>query len=304
MAVVTRSAHPDLLWPGVHSTFGASYKDKPAYWEKIFTKETSDKHMEVTIGLALYGLAPEKTEGGPISYDEDRQGSKYTFLNRTYGLGYIVTMEELQDGQYAKVSAARATGLARSMRATKETVHANILKRGFNSSYLGGDGATLCSTSHPTKSGNQSNRLATDADLSEASIEDATKIVVNMKDDAGIRVNIMPRGLVVPVNEMFNAVRYVSGALRSGTSNNDPNAIKLLNILPDGVLVHPYLDTDDDAWFMLTDEREGLKSFDRMGIEFDKDEDFGTKNARAAAIMRFVPGWDNFRSIVGTQGAG
>jgi len=303
MAVETRSSHPSLLWPGVYDTFGEAYKDKPEYFRQIFSDHKSDKHLEITTEHSFYGLAPEKSEGSSIQYDESREGFKSTFQHVTYGLGYIVTREELEDNLYEKVSSARASELARSMRATKETVHANILNRAFNSSYLGGDGVVMCSTAHPTRSGNQSNRLATDADLSEASIEDAVKIAVNMKNNRGIRIQVMPRKLVVPVNEMFNAARYVNSTLRSGTGNNDINAINSLDVLPEGIMVYPYL-TDDDAWFILTDLKNGLKSFDRRPVDFDKDEDFGTENARAKSTMRFKPGWDDFRCIIGTQGAG
>lgn len=303
MAVETRSAHPTLLWPGVARVFGSAYKDKPEYWRSIFQEKKSTKHLEITSAQSYYGLAPEKGEGAPIQYDQAREGAKYTHQNKTFALGYIVTREELEDNQYPEVSAARASELARSMRATKETAAANVLNRAFNSSYNGGDGTTLCSTSHPTALGStQSNRLAVDADLSEASIEDMGKIIVNFKNDRGIRIQIMPRQLIVPVNEMFNATRYVNSTLRPSTANNDVNAINYMNLLPDGIMVYPYL-TDDDAWFMTTDEKDGLFLYNRRDVDFDKDEDFGTENARAKSTMRFVVSWDDFRSVVGSQGA-
>lgn len=304
MAVETRSAHPSLLWPGVAENFGMEYKDKPEYWRRLFTELTSTKHIEITAEHTFYGLAPTKSEGSSISYDQAEESFRTTFQTVTYGLGYLVTREAIEDGLYENVANARASELARSMRATKETVHANIFKRAFNSSYLGGDGVTLCSTAHPTRSGNQSNRLTVDADLSEAAIEDAIKIIVNMKNPRAIKAEIMPRTLLVPVNEMFNAVRFVNSTLRPSTSNNDVNAINDMNALPDGTIVYPYLDSDDDAWFVLTDLKKGLKCFNRRDVDFDKDEDFGTENARAKSTMRFVPGWDNWRCVVGSAGAG
>lgn len=303
MAVETRSAHPTLLWPGVAEVFGDAYKDKPEYWRSIFEEQKSDKHLEITVAASYYGLAPIKGEGAPIQYDQAREGAKYTHTNTTYALGYIVTREELEDNQYERVAKARASELARSMRATKETAHANVLNRAFNASYLGGDGVVLCSTAHPTAiSGTQSNRLAVDADLSEASIEDMVKLIVNFKNDRGIRIQVMPRQLIVPVNEMFNATRYVNSTLRPASANNDVNAINYMNVLPDGIMVYPYL-TDDDAWFITTDQKSGLKSFNRREVDFDKDEDFGTENARSKSTMRFVASFDDFRAIGGSQGA-
>ena len=118
MAVETRSAHPTLLWPGVARIFGDSYQDKPEYWRSIFQEKGSSKHLEITSAQSYYGLAPEKGEGASIQYDQAREGAKYTHQNKTYALGYIVTREELEDNQYEQLSRARASELARSMRAT------------------------------------------------------------------------------------------------------------------------------------------------------------------------------------------
>ena len=304
MSAITRSAHPDALWPGVFEWFGLSYKEQEETYKRIFDTNPSSKHMEVIAESTQFGLAPEKAEGAPISYDDAQQGIKATFTHRAYALGYIVTREEMEDSQYDELSRARARALAFSMRKTAEIVHWNVLNRAFNSSYLGGDGVVLCSTAHVTRSGNQANRPTTDADLSEASLEDATKDITNMKNARGLRIQAVPRGLVIPVNEMFNATRYLNSTLRPGVANNDVNAINYMNIFKEGTIVSPYLE-DTDAWFILVDigGDKGLKSFQRRKVDFGKDEDFGTENARAKSTMRFSVGWSDWRAIYGTQGA-
>lgn len=304
MAVITRSAHPDALWPGVFEWFGLSYKEQPETYPKLFDTNPSSKHMEIIAESTQFGLAPEKPEGSNIQYDEAREGTKSTFTHKAYGLGYIVTREENEDGQYDALSRARARALAFSMRKTKEIIHWNILNNAFSGSYVGGDGVALCSTAHPTRSGNQANKLSVDADLSEASLEDACKDIMNYKNARGLRIQASPRGLVIPVNEMFNAERYLNSTLRAGTANNDLNAINSMNVFKDGVIVSPYL-TDTDAWFITVDigGDKGLKSFSRRDIDFGKDEDFGTENARAKSTMRFSVGWSDWRALYGSQGA-
>lgn len=305
MAVITRSAHPDALWPGVFEWFGLSYKEQPETYKMLFDVSQSSKHMEVIAESTQFGLAPEKAEGAAISYDEAREGIKATFTHKSYALGYICTREELEDNQYDQLSRGRARALAFSMRKTAEVVHWNVLNRAFNSSYLGGDGVVLCSTAHPTRSGNQANRPTTDADLSEASLEDAVKDITNMKNARGLRIQATPKGLVIPTNEMFNAERYLNSTLRPGVANNDINAIKSMDVFRDRTLVSSYL-TDNDAWFITVDigGDKGLKSMQRRGIDFGRDEDFGTENARAKSTMRFSTGWSDFRAIFGSQGAG
>lgn len=302
MPVITRSAHPSLLWPGVHSIFGDSYNEYPAEWSQIFDKQTSNKAWEDIVEVGGFGLAPVKTEGAPIQYDTDAEGYKNRLQHTVYGLGYMVTREELEDGQYAQVSRKRSRKLARSMRTTAEIVHANILNRGFSTSYVGGDGVALLSTAHPTAAGNQANKLAVDADLTEASLEDMLTLISGFKDRRGLPIVAKGMKLVVAPGAEFNARRILGSPLRVGTPNNDLNAIKDMGLIPGGVIVNHYL-TDPDAWFIITDQDDGLVSMWRREVELEQDNDFDTENAKAKATMRFLAGWGDWRGVVGSPGA-
>lgn len=304
MGVITRSNHPDALWPGVKVWFGKEYGQFPRLWSEFFTKRQSDKAWEYLIEATGFGLAPVKAEGASIAYDSDQQGYKNTLYHVVYGLGYIVTREELEDDLYTEVSQTRASSLAFSMRTTAEIVHANILNRGFTGgSYAGGDGVALFSTAHPTLSGNQANTLAAAADFSEASLEDAIKVLMQMKNSRGLNIPVTATKLMVHPTEAFNAERVLKSNLRPGTANNDINAIRSMNILQDGFVVNPYL-SDFDSWFLKTDVPNGLVSMWRREVELERDNDFDTENAKAKSTMRFVPGWGDWRGAFGVQGAG
>ena len=80
--------------------------------------------------------------------------------------------------------------LARSMATTKQIKAANILNNAFTTS-LGGDGVALCSTAHPTLGGaNLANELATSADLSEASLEQALIDIAAFTDERGLKIAV------------------------------------------------------------------------------------------------------------------
>lgn len=303
---ITRSAHPSALWPGIKAWFGNQYKDIAKPYETYFQKETSDKAYEEIAEAYGFGLAAQKAEGASIQYDTDGEGYKTRFNNVTYGLGYIVTREAIEDNQYRQLSERRASELARSMAATKCIVHANILNRGFSGSYLGGDGVALFSNAHPTVSGNQSN-LLTAADLSEAGLESAATEIMTMQNARGIVINAKPRTLVIHPSEWANATRILESDLQSGSSSdttntNNVNALKVKGIV-DQVVMDPYL-TDEDAWFLTTDIPYGLLSFQRRAMEFKQDNDFDTENAKAKATERYVPGWGDWRGCFGSAGAG
>lgn len=298
--IITRSAHPEALWPGVKKWFGLNYDKVPTTWSKIFERMDSNKYQEKVVEGTTFGLAPVKTESAPIQYDSDQQGYTSTFTHVVYGLGYIVTEEELEDNLYDEVSRVRSANLSWSMRTTAEFVHANVLNRGFDTNYPIGDGAALFSASHPTLSGNQSN-LLTAADFSEAAMEDATKAAWRIKNNRGFPINAAVRRLVISPEDAFNATRILNSVLRSGTPNNDINALNAMGIVPD-VVVSKYL-TDTDAWFVQTDVPNGLLSMWRREVSLSKDNDFDTENAKAKATMRFSAGCGDWRGTLGNAGA-
>lgn len=302
MAVINRSAHPEALWPGIEAWFGKSYKELPQMWPKLFDRRDSSKAYEKVAEGTFFGYAQQKNEGDAITYDSARQGYVTTIFPYVYALGYMVTMEELADGQYKELSRARSGATARSQRATSETIHANIFNNAFSGSYLGGDGVSLCSTSHPTRNGNQANRPATDADLTEASLEDMITLVQNATNARGLRIDLTAETLLTSLSDQFNAARILKSMGRVSTANNDINALKEMGFLPKGIMSWRYL-TDSDAWFVLTDCQDGLIHYDRMEPTLDQDNDFDTKNARASSIQRFGAGWGDWRGVYGTQGA-
>jgi len=302
MAVIVTGAHPKALWPGIKEWFGIKYAEKPLQCMALFDRDSSDKAYEEDVESTSFGLAPVKPESGALTYDDHNQTNVAKYVHATYGLGYKVTMEELQDSKYAEVSKARSGMLAYSMRQTKEIVGANIYNRGFNSSYTGADGKEMLATDHPTRAGDQSNELATPADFSEASLEDLLIQIRQAKNSRGLRIQLVGQKLIVPNNLMFEAQRVVMSQLQSGTANNDVNALRRMGMLPEGIEVNDYL-TDTDAFFIRTDVLTGLKMFQRMELEFEQDNDFDTKNACASAIERYTFGWSDWRAIYGSPGA-
>lgn len=302
MTVITRASHPDLLWPGVMATYGQGYNPYPPEWSEIFEKRTSSKAYEKIVETSGFGLAPIKTEGAPIQYDTDAQGLVTTFTPVVYGLGWMATREEIEDGQYPEVSGRRSKALGKSMRTTAEIVHANVFNRGFSSSYNGADGVPLFSTAHPSPAGNRSNTLSVAADLTEASLEDMLTLIAASKDRRGLPIRLRGMKLVVASGAQFNAERILGSPMRSGTANNDVNAVKAMGLLPGGVVVNHYL-TDLDAWYIITDADEGLLSIWRREAEQQKDNDFDTENAKAKSTMRFSVGYGDPLAAFGSAGA-
>jgi hypothetical protein len=185
------------------------------------------------------------------------------------------------------------------MRQTKEVVGHILFNEAFSTTY--GDGKALCASDHPTVDGTQSNILATAADLSEDSLEDALIIVGKAKDSQGFNINLTAQRLIVAEENKFNAGRILKSDLQNDTANNAINIVKAMGLVPE--MVHsPYL-TDSDAWFIQTDAPRGLTFYQRRKLEFTRDNDFDTENAKMKATERYVHGFGDWRCLVGSAGA-
>ena len=301
MATITTGAHPKALWPGIKEWFGRTYDEHPEEWVDLFDRETSDKAYEEDVEITSFGLAPVKNQGMSINYDVESQGMVVRYTHVAYALGYVVTFEELRDDLYEVVSKRRAKMLAFSMRQTKENVCANVYNRAFSSSYLGGDGVSLISTSHPTLSGNQSNQLTTAADISEAAIEDLTIQIMQAKNNKGLLISLMPQSLHVPPQLWYEANRILKSVLQNDSNANAINVLKATNVFPKGIKLNHYF-TSATAWYIRTNAPAGMKFFQRDALMFDQDNDFDTKNAKAASYERYSAGWSDWRGLFATQG--
>lgn len=308
MSLINTSSFAKALWPGVNTWYGDAYDQYATEWEKLVDKNTSRKAFEEDVGGSYFGLAVVKNEAAPITYDSARQGFTSRYNHVVYGLGFIISREIYEDDQYDVVGKLKAQSLAFSMRQTKEIVVANLYNRAFNTSFVGGDAATLVasaggggSTSAPNiAGGTYTNGVAAAVDLSEAALEQACIDIADFKNDRGLKIAVRPKTLVIPKELMFEATRILRADGRVGTNNNDPNALKSMGMVPE-VVVNHYL-TDTDAWFIRTDVANGLKYFERRGDEFTMDEDFDTENAKYKATSRYSVGWSDRRAIYASPG--
>ena len=295
-----------MLQEGLNEVFGQAYDEHEVQWDKIFDSNTSRKNFEVDQQFEGFTLAPVKPEGDSISYDTQTEGFTPKYPNLTYGKGFIVTEEALEDNLYG-VFNRRARSLAFSMNQTKEVVGANVLNNAFDSSFQmqDGDGVELLSTSHPngpTDTGTFSNKLAVDADLTEASLEDLLIQINQATDPRGLRIALQGIRLIVPPTLMFVAERILGSTLQNDTANNAVNAVKVMQSVQDGFTVNNFL-TDDDAWFIKTNSPDGMKYFTRREVRFEQDMDFGTSNMRFKATERYSFGWSDARGMYGTSGS-
>ena len=307
--MINTSSYARALQNGVHSWFQMARDEHPEQYSQIFEVKKSRKAFEEIMQYTGLGMAPVKTEGGSVSYADSQQGWLTRYNHLTYGLGFIVTLEMMEDDLYDVVAETRSKALGKSVRITKETIAANVLNRASNTAYPGGDGSSLLAsaaytdTSHPFIGGGSfTNAPAAGTDLSEAALEDACVALGKFTDDKGLRSAVRPQKLIVPVDSQFEAERILNTDLRVATANNDTNAIKSLGKMPGGFVVNNYI-TDTDMWLVQTDADHGLCWFDRREEDFSQDNDHDTDNLKYKATFRASALWSNPQCVYGSSGA-
>ena len=299
---ISRAQLVKELEPGLNALFGLEYRQYADETKEIFDTESSDRAFEEEVMLSGFGNAAVKPEGQGIQFDDAQETFTARYTNETIALAFAITEEAIEDNLYDRLASRYTKALARSMASTRNIKGAAVLNNAFNAASAGGDGVSLINVAHPTLAGNFSNRLATNADLNETSLEQSLIDIAAFTDERGLKVAARGMKLVIPSNLQFTADRLMNTQGRVGTADNDINAIKNMGMIPEGYTVNHYL-TDTDAFFIKTDVPNGLKHFSRSPIKTTMEGDFDTGNVRYKARERYVFGFSDPRGIFGSQGA-
>ena len=299
---ISRAQLAKELEPGLNALFGLEYDRYDKEHTAIYEEESSDRAFEEEVMLAGFGTAPVKGEGSAISFDDAQETYTARYTHNTIALAFSITEEAIEDNLYDRLAARYTRALARSMSQTKQVRAAAVLNNAFDTSYPIGDGAALCSSSHPSLTGNQRNLLSTAADLNETSLEQMLIDVAGLTDERGLKVAVRGMKLIIPKELQFISERVLNSTLRAGTADNDLNAMKSMGMLPEGATVNHFL-TDTDAYFIKTDAPNGFKLFQRTPIRTAMEGDFDTGNMRFKARERYSFGVSDWRGVFGTPGA-
>ncbi len=299
---ISRAQLVKELEPGLNALFGLEYRQYTDETKEIFDTESSDRAFEEEVMLSGFGNAAVKPEGQGIQFDDAQETFTARYTNETIALAFAITEEAIEDNLYDRLASRYTKALARSMASTKNVKGAAVLNNAFTAAFAGGDGVELCSAVHPTLAGTFSNEPATAADLNETSLEQAIIDISAFTDERGLKIAARGMKMIIPPQLQFTADRLLNTAGRTGTADNDINAIKNMGMIAGGYTVNHYL-TDTDAWFVKTDVPNGLKHFNRSPIKTTMEGDFDTGNVRYKARERYVFGFSDPRGIYGSPGA-
>ena len=301
---ISRSQLVKELEPGLNALFGLEYKRYENQHAEIYNEESSDRAFEEEVMLSGFANAQVKGEGAGVAFDSAQETFTARYTMETVALAFAITEEAIEDNLYDRLASRYTKALARSMSNAKQVKAVEPVINGLPSTatFNSGDGVALFSTAHPTIAGTFQNTLTTQADLNETSLEQALIDVAGMTDERGLRVAARAVKMIVPSENQFTADRLMKSQGRTGTADNDINAIVSMGMVPQGYRVNNYL-TDTDSWYLITDVPNGMKYFNRAPLTTAMEGDFDTGNVRYKARERYVFGVSDPRGIYGVEGA-
>lgn len=298
----------ELLTPQTTEAFYVGFTDggrRESMIGSLYRIENSERAFEEHIGVGQFssqGWDFEKT--GRVEYDDRNKGYSKRFTHVEYAKGFVV-QRKLVDDNLTSVIFDDARELGDAAFRKREKAAALLFTNAFTDSgtdtegfaIAGPDNVGLCSLVHPyspVDSTTQANEgtLALTRDNLRTTRQDHMAFV----DDRGDILNIMPDTLLVPPELEDDALTIIKSAQDPNSANNaiNPQAGRFT------VVTWHYL-TDANAWFLIDSARmkRDLIWYERIPVEFGREEDFDTLQAKFRAYMRYSRGYRDYRWVFG-----
>lgn len=297
----------ELLTPALSDAFYTNFGRVSSVVPSLFSVKTSNRADEQSIGVGALGAKNWAFDGaygsGRVNYDDLNKGYKTTFTHAQFAKGFYVE-RKLVDDNLTDIAFDSAAQLGDSAFRKREISGAGVFNNAFTSttnadgfSTLGADGVVLCSSSHPLSADDASTQSNTGtAALSKANVSATRVSMMKYTDDRGDLMNIMPDTILVPPDLEDTALEITKSLLDPTSAQNaiNPQAGRYR------LIVWNYL-TDTNNWFLLdsTAMRNSLRWYERIPLEFGREEDFDTFTAKFRAYMRYSYGWTRWEWVYG-----
>ncbi len=304
MTTESRSRFTTTIAPGLFTVAVEEYKRYPEIWRELVKVDKSTRAYEECAYIGGLPTAPKKAEGDPVSYYARLQGPTKRWTHDTYALGMRITEEAIEDDQY-RVMQDGARELGVSARETRHINVAEIFNTGFVTTYhTTGGGLPIFYGSHVRLDGATWSNLATASALSYSTLQNAILAFESQVDSRGKKIMQTPMILLVPPALEYKAIQILQNPAQPDTAERNINAVTKAR---PGIklVVWPYL-TSTTAWFLIGDNARmdtGLIYFERVGVQFGREGDFDTGDAKFKVRWRSSIETNNPIGLYGNAGA-
>lgn len=294
MGVVNSEGFGYLLDPGLRKIFMDEYNAPEGQRENLFGIEKSNKATEYDLGIGGTGDLVEFD--GTIAYDDFKQQYRVTYTHKEWVKGMKIERKLVDDDLYSIIN-KRPQALAMVAKRTMEKQSASVFNNAFNSSiFSGGDGLSLCNSSHTFVGVSSTNSNSGTTALSATAVEATRLLMRTFTDETGNLLISRADTLLVPPALEETAWEIVNSSGKLDTSDNNPNFSKGKY----KIISWDWL-SDSNNWFMMDSRmmKMYLKWFQRVPTEFNKDKDFDTYLSKWSVYSRYSFGFSDWPWVYG-----
>ena len=269
--------------------------DMPKYFD---VGEMGDAYVD-DLEMGGTGLAALKPEGAELQPSEIREGVKTRYTARTYGMKILISDEAKEDSKYPEVLKL-AKRLKLSCYLTVDYDAAAVPARGWNSSYVGGDGVSLFSASHTLPNGGTwSNDMATPMTPSVQAITVARAMSMKYAGHNGLIMGFDLKKVCFPT-EQWGLWDAILGSTMDPAAGNfaKVNVAKKLGL--EAVPIKRWTNTTSN-YFFITDAPDGLKWKWRRRPKSKTWVDNDQEIEKYGISYRSARLWSDPRGVLGVQ---
>lgn len=269
----------------------------------VFQQESSDRAAEIVEVFKGVGLWEDTSEQGEYKGDTPLVTDQITFTHARMTKKFHITEEMIEDDQHSVVKKA-ISQMGTKGRVTQNS-EAMKIYRDAEDVTLTADGAYLLSAAHSNIAGDTIDNTVSGA-LTEDTLEEGVKLLVEQKDQAGDIIGHEARTLLVPPELFKEAVVITESRLEANTTDNNLNVFSAKY----GIVIRQsqYLGLaatgKDDHWFLLGDYHSVMR-FKRVPIQTRLLDGAYQDNGDSVYRGRYreVYGAISYEAIVGFEGA-
>lgn len=298
--MANRGAFSPLLAPGLASIFFKQLKVRKTEYAAWCNVKKSQRAYEEEYKIAGLGQLVVKGEGEVYTFDEPLSGDTIRYTHQTFGLGFRVTEEMLEDDLYGVMNKMSAE-LAKAAMYNKDVQAATILNFASDSTFSGLDGIELGSTVHPLLGGGTgSNTFADPTDFDMPSLQAALELFENWTDDRGFKTDAKPMKVLHGVPNIWAVGEVLQTEKVPDSNDNAVNIVRSRYGLSDQLLKH--LTTTSDWGVISAPGEHDLKMWMRVDTQFRNSDDPLNGDAIFTTRQRLSTGFGDWRNIVFVQG--
>lgn len=313
--LTNRDAFPLQFEKDIDKHIKEGYALYSGEWDKIAKKMDAPAGKEHTVAQYTgLGAVKEIGEGTGVEFDVPAEGHKHSIGYTSYGLGFQITQEMVEDTLNKEMVNKLSKSLGEQSRLRQDQDFFKMLALGDGTTYRAAwDQKALFANNHVTlKSGDTINNLGASS-LTETSLEAAFQYFYQgLVSEEGIPLNVNPDLLIIPIGghftayQLMNQTRGVTDVTNTSENTNDNKMnpsngyVSPYRLFGSKVLQQLMSAAGIDGWFLADSKALALHFLWKRKFKTESGDDFNTGNALFKGTMRYGVGISDYKGIYGS----